>query len=112
MRIRFSLPTSLLAVTWIACATLCVSAQALEPIVYGVKFPEPAKNYALVEATVPTGKLAVIEMMMPIWTPGYYRVENYAGKVQDFAARTTDGKALKVEQPTKNRWRIETNGAK
>jgi predicted metalloprotease with PDZ domain len=112
MRQRFSLLTSLLAFIWIACATLSVSAQALEPIVYTVRFPEPAKNYALVEATVPTGKQAFIEMMMPIWTPGYYRIENYAGKVQDFAARTTDGKALKVEQPTKNRWRIEAKEAK
>jgi predicted metalloprotease with PDZ domain len=80
--------------------------------VYTVRFPEPEKNYALVEASVPTGKQPFIEMMMPIWTPGYYRIENYAGKVQDFAAHTTDRKALKVEQPKKNRWRIDTDGSK
>jgi predicted metalloprotease with PDZ domain len=84
---------------------------ALEPIVYTVKFPEPAKHQALVEAIVPTGKQATIELMMPVWTPGFYRVENHASKVEHLSARTPDGKALSVEQPRKNRWRVQTGGA-
>ncbi|HYV35205.1 MAG TPA: hypothetical protein VE988_05845 [Gemmataceae bacterium] len=88
------------------------AAQANEPIVYTVKFPEPAKQYALVEAVVPTGKQAAVEMMMPIWTPGYYKVENYAANIQELKARTPDGKALKVDQPKKNRWTIQTDGGK
>jgi predicted metalloprotease with PDZ domain len=101
-----------LVLFWPAVVVPHAAAQAPEPIVYTVKFPEPAKNYALVEAAVPTGKQDAIELMMPVWTPGFYRVENYAAKVQDLAARTPDGQALKVEQPKKNRWRIETGGAK
>jgi len=71
--------------------------QTLEPIVYTVHFPDPANNEAQVEAVVPTLKQAAIEMMMPIWTPGFYRVENHAAKVKNFTARTTDGKDLKFE---------------
>ena len=37
--------------------------------------------------------------MMPIWSPGFYRVENYAGKVRDMTATDTDRKTLTVEQP-------------
>ena len=83
---------------------------SLEPIVYTIKFPKPDTHVAEVEVTVPTGKKAAIDMMMAVWSPGFYRVENYANRVQDFAARSADGIPLGVEQPEKNRWRIRTAG--
>ncbi len=86
-------------------------AQAPAPVVYTVRFPEPAKNYALVEAAVPAGKQAAVELMVPVWTPGFYRVEDYAGRVQSLAARAPDGAALGVERVAKNRWRAQTGGA-
>jgi predicted metalloprotease with PDZ domain len=96
----------------IAAAPRAVLAQAVEPITYTVKFPAPGQHVAEVEASYPTGGRAAIELMMPIWTPGFYRVENYAGKVQELSARTTDGQALEVEKPKRNRWAIATGGAK
>jgi predicted metalloprotease with PDZ domain len=87
-------------------------AQAVEPITYTIKFPAPGQHIAAVEAVYPTEGCAAIELMMPIWTPGFYRVENYAGKVLELAARTPEGKALRVEQPQKNRWSIATDGAR
>ena len=87
-----------------------LTAQALEPIVYTLKFPAPDTHLAEVEVKVPTGKRAAIDLMMAVWSPGFYRVENYATRVQDFAAHTTDGKTLQFEQPEKNRWRIQTGG--
>jgi predicted metalloprotease with PDZ domain len=92
-------------------ATSAALAQAPAPLVYTVRFPEPAKNYALVEAAVPTGKQASVELMMPVWTPGFYRVEDYAGRVQSLAARAPGGEGLAAERVTKNRWRIRTGGA-
>lgn len=87
------------------------NARKLEPIVFTVKFSAPETHFAEVTATVPTEKRASIELMMPIWSPGFYRVEDYAGKVQELAARTPEGKLLTVEHPQKNRWRIQTNSA-
>src|SRR5262249_2908113 len=63
----------LLAVVVLAGAT-SASAQPLEPIVYTVRVPNPAKSEAQVEALVPTEGQRAIELMMPVWTPGYYRV--------------------------------------
>lgn len=115
MRKRFSLLNTAVVLVSLVAVAAKARAQALEPalepIVYTVKFPEPAKNFALLEAAVPTGKQATIELMMPTWTPGFYRLENYAGKVQDLVARAAGGTALQVEQPKANRWRIETGGA-
>ena len=48
---------------------------------------------------------------MPIWSPGYYRVEDYAARVQELKARTPDGMELVAEKTEKNRWRIRTGGA-
>ena len=32
-----------------------------------------------------------IEIMMAVWSPGFYRVEGYADQVENLEARTTDG---------------------
>jgi predicted metalloprotease with PDZ domain len=83
----------------------------VEPIRYTVRFPAPNKHLAEVEARYPTDGRASLELMMPIWTPGYYHVENHAGQVQDLSARMADGRALAVERPRKNRWTVRTAGA-
>jgi len=87
-------------------------AQALEPITYTIKFAEPGQHVAEVEAVYPTEGRAAIDLMMPIWTPGFYRVENYPGKVLHLSAHTPVGQALHVGQPNKNRWSIASSGAK
>ena len=48
---------------------------------------------------------------MPVWSPGYYRVQDYAKQVDSFAARTPDGMPLAVTHHEKNRWRIQTDGS-
>src|SRR5262245_39190673 len=70
--------------------------RALEPIVYTIKLSAPDKRIAEVEATVPTEKRASIELMMALWSPGFYRIENYASRVQGLSARTPGGTMLPV----------------
>src|SRR5271169_580354 len=86
-------------------------AQALEPIIYNLGVPAPVKHIAEVEAIVPAGKGPSIEIMMATWSPGFYRVEDYAKRVQGLSARTTDGIPLDVEPTRKNRWRVQTRRA-
>jgi predicted metalloprotease with PDZ domain len=87
------------------------AAPALEPIVYTVRFPAPEKHISEIEATVPTAGHPSIELVMAVWSPGFYRVEDYAKNVQEFAARSLEGTNLQVEQVASNRWRISTGGA-
>ncbi len=86
-------------------------APAPNPIVYTLSVPHPDTHEAEVRAVVPTGGRATIEMMMPIWSPGYYVVEDYAANVHDLSARTPEGTRLTVEHLRANRWRIETGGS-
>jgi predicted metalloprotease with PDZ domain len=84
--------------------------RAIEPVTFTIRFPWPSNHVAEVQAVYPTDGRPAIELMMPTWTPGFYRVENYAGKVQEFSASTSSGTRLPVEQPKTNRWRIQTRG--
>ena len=83
---------------------------ALEPIVYTLKFPSPNEHVADVEAVFPTDRRPSVEIKMAVWSPGYYRVEEYAKRVDGLKARTTDGAALEIETTRPNRWRIKTDG--
>src|SRR5215467_7173051 len=84
--------------------------RAVEPVTFTVRFPSPSNHLAEVQAVYPTEGQRAIQLMMPTWTPGFYRVENYAGKIQEFSARTVSGADLPVDQPKTNRWRVQTRG--
>src|SRR5687768_13287800 len=84
--------------------------KSLEPVVYTIRFPEPASRSFTVDVSVPTGRRPVVELMMPIWSPGFYGVQNYADRVSNFSARATDGTLLEVTKPTPSRWSVTTGG--
>lgn len=87
------------------------AAQPREAIRYTLRFPAPHTNYLEVEAVVPTGGRATIEMFMAVWTPGSYLIREYGRNVEAVAA-TAGARPLVVEKTRKNRWRIVTGGAR
>jgi predicted metalloprotease with PDZ domain len=48
---------------------------------------------------------------MPAWTPGYYRIMDYAKNVKDFRAEDGAGRALAWEKTAKNDWRVRSENA-
>jgi len=84
---------------------------ALEPIQYTFRVIDPEKHIAGVEARIPTGGRATIDLMMTVWTPGYYVIEDYAARVSDLTARSTSGDLLDVSKPRPNRWQVLTGGS-
>jgi predicted metalloprotease with PDZ domain len=86
-------------------------AGSLEPIQYTFRVVDPDKHIAGVEARIPTGGRATIDLMMPVWTPGYYVVEDYAARVQNLVARGPGGDTLTVSKPKPNRWQVQTAGS-
>jgi predicted metalloprotease with PDZ domain len=87
-----------------------LQANGTDPIAYTVRIADPDSHFLEVEASVPADGRSAIELMMPTWSPGYYRVERYAERVDRFAARDAAGHALAVEMPKPNRWRVQTGG--
>src|ERR1700683_2672509 len=85
-------------------------ARALDPIVYTIRFPDPASRTFTVEAVVPTDQHDVVDLMMPVWSPGFYGLQNYAARVSAFAATASGGVTLDVTRPQPNRWEVKTGG--
>jgi len=86
-------------------------ANAPDPVVYTIRVSAPERHVAEITVTFPTGKRPSIEVMMAKWSPGFYRVEDYAGSVQRLSARIPGGAKVEVERTQGNRWRIQTHGA-
>ncbi len=65
------------ALLWAAAWPPAQPSLGRDPIVYTVRLA-PETQAAEVQAIVPTDRRATIDRMMPVWSPGFYRVENYA----------------------------------
>jgi predicted metalloprotease with PDZ domain len=105
---------------WLLVVASCVIAFAadgytqpaapLEPIQYTFTVLDPDKHLAGVTARVPTGGQATVTLMMPVWTPGYYVIEDYASRVRNLTAMAPDGTALAISKPAPNRWEVAATG--
>ena len=84
---------------------------APEATVYTLSAPAPETQMLDVEARFPTAGQASIDLMLPVWSPGYYVVQDYAANVQDLMARAPDGRQLEVAKTSKNGWRVTTQAA-
>jgi predicted metalloprotease with PDZ domain len=51
------------------------------------------------------------DFKMPAWTPGYYRIMDYAKYVKDFKAEDGAGRPLAWEKTAKNTWRVRCGKA-
>ena len=85
-------------------------APRLEPLVYTISFPAPATKSFNVQVQVPTDGKPSVDLMMAIWSPGFYGLQNYADRVSDFAAKAPDGAPLDVTKPSPSRWTVKTDG--
>ena len=75
-------------------------------IAYTVSMRNPVSHLYEVEMTIKGIREASVSVSMPAWSPGIYRIENYARNVQDFRAASARNMPLKWEQADKQTWRI------
>jgi predicted metalloprotease with PDZ domain len=110
---RFALRAAagaLLSFTLLAPQFIAAQALTLPPLVYTISFPDPASKTFNVDVVVPAEARESVDLMMAIWSPGFYGLQNYADKVTAFTAKAPDGTALEVGKPTPSRWTIRTGG--
>jgi predicted metalloprotease with PDZ domain len=106
------MPGLLLTVLTMTVAAPALAQTAAEPIRYTLSFPAPQTHYVEVSAEVPTAGRADVELMMAVWTPGSYLVREYSRHVEGVTATGADGRPRAVEKSEKNRWRVQTGGAR
>lgn len=86
---------------------------ATAPIVYTVSIPEPASGYVEVSARIPTGGKSSVDLMMPVWTPGSYKIRDFAKNIDNnLSVKDDAGRARAFDKTDLSHWRVETRGAK
>jgi len=104
---RFPLSSVLLL---IAGAWIAVPAQAAT-FSLTASTEEPAAHFYHVALRCTGLTDSSIDFKLPVWTPGYYRVMDYAKNVVNFKAEDDGGRELAWVKTTKNAWRVERGGA-
>ncbi len=85
----------------------------LPEIAYKVSMSQPSTHFLEVEMSVKWQQMPeMLELKMPVWTPGSYLVREYARHVQDFESMNAAGSALGWKKINKNTWQVETKGSK
>src|SRR6185369_1597174 len=80
-------------------------------IAYTLTIKNPTSHLYDVEISIKGIRETSVSVAMPAWSPGMYRIENYARNVQDFHATNTRNQPLSWEQTDKQTWRINKQAA-
>ncbi|MFN2432937.1 MAG: M61 family metallopeptidase [Gemmatimonadota bacterium] len=82
-------------------------AQAAEPMnEYTLGWENPATHLYDVSLTFSVEGQDSVDVHLPVWRPGRYIRQNYAGNVQEFAATDARGRALDFHKSGLSTWRI------
>ena len=78
---------------------------------FTVSMPQPATHIFHVTFRCDGLQGELQDFKMPVWSPGYYGIGDYAKNVSSFRAEDGAGRALPWEKVTKNTWRVATGNA-
>jgi predicted metalloprotease with PDZ domain len=89
----------------------------LPKLVYEIAMPQPQTHLFEVKLIVRNWDRDLLDLKMPVWTPGSYLVREYAKQLQNFAALTAQGdwakptlrERLTTTKIAKHHWQIETS---
>ncbi|MDF5708064.1 MAG: M61 family metallopeptidase [Nostoc sp. S4] len=73
---------------------------------YSVAMPQPENHLFEVTLQLVNYPWPILDLKLPVWTPGSYLVREYAKNLQDFAAFVED-KPLPWRKISKNHWQID-----
>ncbi len=115
-RIRFA--ASCIAVFCVGCSALGQAPGAGAPahaggtLAFTVSMEQPSTHYYHVVLRCTHLTAETQDFSMPAWTPGYYRIMDYAKNVLSFHAEDEAGRPLAWEKVSKNTWRVHCGGAR
>ena len=92
-------------------ATLAQSSRltSISPTIhYQVAMPQPESHLFEIVLQLQGWKGRVLDLKLPVWTPGSYLVREYAKHLQNFSADAGE-KSLPWRKLSKNHWQVETS---
>jgi len=75
-------------------------------VVYRVSFPKPSTHNIEVEIELSGLVSGEVELRLPSWTPGSYKIREFARNVSHFRAVGSNGRPLAHRQTAKDTWRV------
>jgi predicted metalloprotease with PDZ domain len=112
---KTAIPVILYAIAIIIAASpglALAQARAAAPVLsVTVSMERPTTHYYHVVFRADGLKGESQDFKMPVWTPGYYRIMDYAKNVKDFKAEDGAGRPLAWEKTAKNVWRVRSGKA-
>ena len=106
MKKLFKLPILLLIFFFMSLSAAKVIAAQ---ITYHLTFPEAQAHYVDVEMQISGLSQPVVDLKMPVWTPGSYLVREFSKNIESLTAEA-DGKPVAAGKIRKNIWHINTQG--
>jgi len=89
-----------------------MSATPLKLTVPGIKYwvamSQPETHLFEVTLQIQDWQKTVLDLKMPVWTPGSYLVREYAKNLQDFRVYSAENEPLSWHKISKNHWQVET----
>jgi predicted metalloprotease with PDZ domain len=79
-------------------------------IEYTVKLAEIPSQLFHVTTDIRNINQPALELSLPVWTPGWYVIENYANNIFRFRVSEPGGRQLRPALVRKQAWRIDTRG--
>ncbi|MBH8564781.1 M61 family metallopeptidase [Nostoc sp. CENA67] len=83
--------------------------ETVPTIYYQVAMPQPETHLFEVTLQLVNYPSSILDLKMPVWTPGSYLVREYAKNLQDFEAFAGD-KPLSWRKISKNHWQVNKTG--
>jgi predicted metalloprotease with PDZ domain len=104
----------LVAAWWFVVVLAASAAADAAPATFAftVSTPDPASHQYHVRLRCDGLPGETAEFRMPVWTPGYYGVFDYAGNVRSFAATDSGGRPLAFSKSGPNAWVVQKGPAK
>ncbi|APU67308.1 M61 family metallopeptidase [Christiangramia flava] len=76
-------------------------------LAYMISFKEPAAHFAEVQLKLVSLDSARTTLVLPVWTPGYYKILDNPAHIIDFKVSTISGEPLQWHKIAKNKWLLE-----
>lgn len=88
-------------------AIVSSAALAQERVLYRFEPIDAVHHLARIEVTFPASQSQQLDIKLPTWRTGKYRILNLANAVRSFSAQSADGQSLNWQKVEKNTWRVD-----
>lgn len=78
---------------------------------YKIYSKNKVSHFIDIECSIENIQKNEIELQLPAWRPGRYELQNFAKNIQNFEVFDENEQKLKTSKITKDRWKVQTNGA-